>query len=217
AGGEVLELRTDAEHILLGGGGDDAIAGSGEDILYGGAGDDAITAGDAFTGAIYGGAGDDAITVGSGDAALYGGAGDDAITLGAGFTGTAYGGVGNDIFVLSSGADPALVDGGEGLDFLLGAQSLESAEDMLNSGTLTGMDVVVIGPSSGITTVENLADYGITVSDGNKVVLDESWTRAGDKIGTWEVQENYDAYTTTTESGDLTLLVAKTATETSTG
>jgi Ca2+-binding RTX toxin-like protein len=187
-----------SEHILLGGAGDDAIVGSGGETLYGGTGDDTIT-------------------VGSGDAALYGGAGNDTIAMGDAFTGTAYGGEGNDIFVLNGGADPALVNGGSGVDFLLGMQNLESVENMLDNGKLTDMDVVLVGPSSGITPdMDSLADYGITVNGDNKVVLDdEAWKLDNTKIGSMNVLENYDAYTN--ENGDLTLLVAKAAAETGSG
>ncbi|MDR3362702.1 MAG: VCBS domain-containing protein [Desulfovibrio sp.] len=177
---DVLELQTDAEHILLGGGGDDTIAGGGDTILYGGAGDDTFN-------------------------------------IGGGYNGAAYGGAGNDIFVISGapGAD-ARVDGGEGVDFLLGMEDMSSVEAMLESGKLHDVDVVVIGQTSAGTDTESLADYGITLNGNNKVVLDgERWTQDNSLIENASVLENYNAYTTTGEEGDsLTLLVAKVQTET---
>jgi VCBS repeat-containing protein len=200
---DVLELKTDAEHILLGGGGDDAIAGGGDTILYGGMGDDTLNMGDGYTGS------------------AYGGTGNDTFNMGDGYAGTAHGGAGNDIFVISGAPGAgAKVDGGEGVDFLLGMEDMSPVAAMLESGRLQDVDVVVIGQASAIggTDMESLTSYGITPGGDNKVVLDERWTQDNTLIENTSVLEVYNAYTATTEAGDsLTLLVAKTQTETTTG
>jgi Ca2+-binding RTX toxin-like protein len=80
---------TDADEILIGGGGDDILrAGAGNDVLIGGAGNDQLYGGSGAD-RLEGGIGNDILDGGSGNDILIGGAGNDTLT----------GGLGADVFM----------------------------------------------------------------------------------------------------------------------
>lgn len=121
---------TNEDDVIRGGAGNDTIQGNnGSDEIYGEDGDDILRADDlAFltefvSNYLDGGEGNDSLSGADGDDVLIGGAGDDGLSGGEGVD-TMLGGDGNDSVrsywpsYYGGGDDDALLDGGDGIDFL---------------------------------------------------------------------------------------------------
>ena len=129
---------------------------------------------------LFGGTGDDVLIGMGGDDYLHGGHGEDAI----------FGGTGDDIVVY----DPKdfLVDGGQGIDFMVSDNENLSLQNILdnkntNEGPLVNnIDVLITGKDAlSLTSIEQLAaDYGIklgTDDQGQETLsLDDRWQQDGD-------------------------------------
>jgi len=134
---------------------------------------------------------------------LFGGVGVDFIDGGDGAD-TLNGGSGSDIFVYDP--DDVLVQGGDGLDFLLGNDATPDLGDLLQNGSVSQVEILVRGleagdltnakittPGLGLTAMEEMADkLGITVNT-DSVIL-EGWKLSGSKT----VGEGSEAVTVTT-------------------
>lgn len=151
-------------------------ARDGDDYLFGGTGDDLL----------FGMGGDDHLYGGSGNDMLFGGSGNDYLNGGAGAD-HLYGGSGNDILAYS--ADNAVMDGGEGTDFLVGLGSLDdllaahkgntvfgSLDELLGgTGHVDNVEVLVFGDAgTGLTSMQDMADKGITVDNATNMVSFDS-------------------------------------------
>ena len=122
---------------------DDITAGGGDNVVDGGAGDDTIVGGDDDDD-LTGGSGDDNLTGGKGDDTIAGGKGDDTIIAGRGDDDVS-GGEGDDTIFAGSGSDT--VDAGAGED-VISIEDVDS-EDVVDGGT--GVDLMV-GEAAGIST-----------------------------------------------------------------
>ena len=181
--------------------------GAGDDILYGGAGDDKL----------YGGEGDDILYGGSGNDLLDGGAGNDYLDGGAG-SDTIYAGSGDDLIVY----DPSdyLIDGGEGIDFLLSAdKGGHTLADMLGNWEqhdkdmpmVNGVEVMLKGVDTSLQNMDALAkEYGFSMGKDENgrdiLILGDQWQKVGDSDnGTTTTYENGEGVTLeTTLSVDTT-------------
>ena len=192
AGADTLGDQTAAHsQVIFGEGGDDVIhGGAGNDWLFGGEGDDQI----------FGGMGDDI---------LYGGAGNDYLDGGAGHN-SLYGGAGNDILVYNQGM--AHASGGEGIDFLVGAE--KDTLDRLfanpdNNPIQSDIEVLITSKpdSLSLTNLDDLKSIGISI-EGDKLHLSGDW--APTAIGGEEhgiSLGNYAEFTHHSDHGDITILV----------
>ncbi|MBP3731148.1 MAG: hypothetical protein J6I40_06750 [Mailhella sp.] len=183
------------EDIIHGGKGTDVIfGGSGHDTLYGDDGNDLLFGGSGSD-KLYGGEGDDYLNGGEGDDYLNGGEGRDILV----------GGSGNDILVYD--ANDYVLEGGDGIDFLLSNDGKVSLEDLLNNDTETGPkvnDVEVLLKGEGIDSLSSLADLakeGITLEDG-KVEL-EGWKQNADNPNVFTHGDLTLETTLTVESVDM--------------
>ena len=182
AAGNVNDTLTGTDHndILYGGGGDDKLyGGDGGDILYGGTGHNEL----------HGGDGDDTLHAGNdgdhlyGDAGndhLYGGAGSDFLDGGLGHN-ELHGGAGNDLLVFHPGD---VIDGGEGLDFLLTSNPNDDLQSIL--GQTSNVEVAIKGGTGNadaplsLTSLTELLKQGITVTDNSDgsttMTLNKDWS-----------------------------------------
>ena len=192
AGADTLGDQTAAHsQVIFGEGGDD--------VIHGGAGNDWL----------FGGEGDDQIFGGTGDDILYGGAGNDYLDGGAGHN-SLYGGAGNDILVYNQGM--AHASGGEGIDFLVGAEkdtldSLFANPD--NNPIQSDIEVLITSKpdSLSLTNLDDLKSIGISI-EGDKLHLSGDW--APTAIGGEEhgiSLGNYAEFTHHSDHGDITILV----------
>ncbi|MEO0717263.1 MAG: PA14 domain-containing protein, partial [Pseudomonadota bacterium] len=111
--GEDTLAGGDGDDRLNGGAGEDDLSGGeGADRLAGGNGDDSLSGGDGAD-RLNGGNGDDSLSGGDGDDTLIGGRGNDEIDLGAGDD-RAFGGSGDDTFFSGDGGNE--IRGGSGTD-----------------------------------------------------------------------------------------------------
>ncbi len=144
AGNDVVQVVGPADVVLpdvtvLGGPGNDQIAGgSGDDLLYGGPGSNVIG----------GGAGDDTILGSPGSDEIHGDEGEDLLAGGPGWD-RLVGGPDGDLVVGGPGQD--VLEGHEGSDQMIGGPSSDtlrggSGDDRLNGGT--GMDRMYGGPNN---------------------------------------------------------------------
>ena len=155
-----LENSSDGDDWLFG--------GEGNDVLFGLGGNDHL----------YGGSGDDILFGGSGDDYLDGGAGHDRL----------FGGSGNDIIKYDS--TDFLVDGGDGIDFLITDNKNLSLDELLrntdpNNGPIVqNVEVLISGDHAlSLTDTAGLKQYGIELGlDGDKetLTLTDAWTQQGD-------------------------------------
>jgi VCBS repeat-containing protein len=197
--------------VLEGGSGNDELhGGTGADILYG---DESLAPGDA-EGTLPGG--DDLLYGGEGDDLLFGGAGNDYLDGGAGAD-KLYGGAGNDIIAFDG--DDAVINGGSGVDFLVGEGSVEALLQGHDGMDITDVEVA-IDTTMSLTSMDDIAEkLGIIVENGRvSVDNDAGWTQGPDQQAA-----NGDEFVTFThtdvETGteDATLTVAKAVLETSNG
>ena len=155
-----LENSSDGDDWLFG--------GEGNDVLFGLGGNDHL----------YGGSGDDVLFGGSGDDYLDGGEGRDIL----------FGGSGNDIIKYDS--TDFLVDGGDGIDFLITDNKALPLDDLLrntdpNNGPIVqNVEVLISGDHAlSLTDTAGLKQYGIELGlDGDKetLTLSDAWTQQGD-------------------------------------
>ena len=161
----------------------------GNDTLEGGNGDDTL----------FGLGGDDMLFGGEGDDTLFGGSGNDFLDGGNGAD-TIYGGSGNDIIVYD--ANDVLVDGGEGIDFMVSTEAGLSLSDLLGEGgKVRNVEALITGSDAlSLTSVEKLAeDYGITIAstdEGDTLTLD---------MNKWTQTDEEGVYAFNDENVDLTL------------
>ena len=192
AGADTLGDQTAAHsQVIFGEGGDD--------VIHGGAGNDWL----------FGGEGDDQIFGGTGDDILYGGAGNDYLDGGAGHN-SLYGGAGNDILIYNQGM--AHASGGEGIDFLVGADrdtldSLFANQD--NNPIQSDIEVLITSKpdSLSLTNLDDLKSIGISI-EGDKLHLSGDWTptaTGGEEHGI--SLGNYAEFTHHSDHGDITILV----------
>ena len=192
AGADTLGDQTAAHsQVIFGEGGDD--------VIHGGAGNDWL----------FGGEGDDQIFGGTGDDILYGGAGNDYLDGGAGHN-SLYGGAGNDILVYNQGM--AHASGGEGIDFLVGAEkdtldSLFANPD--NNPIQSDIEKLITSKpdSLSLTNLDDLKSIGISI-EGDKLHLSGDWTPTaigGEEHGI--SLGNYAEFTHHSDHGDITILV----------
>ncbi len=149
-----LSQGTDASDFVLG--------TEGDDVLEGYIGDDWLFGHDGDD-KLYGGLGHDTLDGGLGEDSIYGGDGDDLVKL--------------DITDL-------LVDGGDGLDVLLGGiADKDEAMDRVAGNHIHGVEVMVFGNVEGNTTADVLAELDVTTSgegEETKVSVNESvWSAKG--------------------------------------
>ncbi len=177
--------------------GDTIHGGDGNDIIFGQGGNDKL----------YGDAGDDVLFGGTGNDYLDGGTGHNEL----------YGGEGHDILVFS--ADNTVMDGGAGIDFLVGAPSSTTTLDaLLDAGKISNVEVIVTqaSPALGLTSLSDFAALGLNIENG-KVALDSTW---GTHTGTQSLDgQEYWQYShgsaTSTTDDDVTILVQKSMLENS--
>jgi hypothetical protein len=163
---------------LLGGVGNDTLAGAGRyDRLFGGDGDDSLVGGDGDQ-LLFGGAGNDTLFGSGGRDALWGEAGNDVLggSLGAdlldGGEGddTLDGETGSDTLVAGDGAD--LLDGGEDATDLLWLRSTSSGGFVVD---LSGGTASAGGPASTLAGLEHVlgsdGDDEIRGDDGRNLLL----------------------------------------------
>ncbi|MBE6441186.1 MAG: calcium-binding protein, partial [Desulfovibrio desulfuricans] len=215
--------------VLGGGKGNDLLfGGSGEDTLTGGDGNDVLTGGDGND-ILYGdealapdnaegntAGGDDLLFGGAGDDLLFGGAGSDYLDGGAGAD-KLYGGAGNDVIAFDG--DDAVINGGSGVDFLVGEGSVEALLQGHDGMDITDVEVA-IDTAMSLTSMDDIAEkLGVTVENGKvSVGSDAGWTQ-----GSKQQAANGDEFVTFThtdaETGaeDATLTVAKAVLENSNG
>jgi Ca2+-binding RTX toxin-like protein/subtilisin-like proprotein convertase family protein len=117
-GGAFILLNTAFVTASLAGtsGGNDTISGTaGADVGIGDAGNDSISG---LTGddALDGGVGDDTLVSGAGKDTVFGGAGNDFLNITSTGRGIVDGQGGNDYVAISSGANPLVLEGGDGTD-----------------------------------------------------------------------------------------------------
>lgn len=180
----------DGLDILVGGDGDDSLdGGAGDDVIIGdGQGDLQSVIEDAVNAETFRdflilkspeelesymskfetqNDGNDQLFGGSGNDVIFGMGGDDYIVGGAG-NDTIYGGAGNDIIVYD--ANDVLVNGGEGIDFMVSTDSDLTLDALLAGGegkpNVDGIEVLIKGSDAlSLTSVEQLAaDYGISIN-----------------------------------------------------
>jgi len=122
----------------------------------------------------FGGKGNDTLKGGLGNDILHGGSGDDYLDGGAGAD-RLYGGAGSDILRYSD-TDDILIDGGDGIDFLVGPGSGQLLSQ--HDAKLANVEFALEGDgTASLTSMSDLAAKGITV-EGDTVTLDpeEGWT-----------------------------------------
>lgn len=175
-----LEINLNGLHTAMGGENADTLGDpdaahsqvlfglGGDDVLHGGSGDDFL----------FGGDGDDQLFGGDGDDYLYGGAGDDYLDGGSGQN-HLYGGEGNDILVYSP--DNIVMDGGAGIDFLVGADrgTLDTLFSNPDANPIQNVDVFVTRHNGSLTSMSDFEALGITISADGKLVLSDDWQQTG--------------------------------------
>ncbi|MDR2820643.1 MAG: VCBS domain-containing protein [Desulfovibrio sp.] len=133
----------------------------------------------------------DRITVSGSDNVIYSGEGDDIISD-FGSDNQILAGGGNDLIIFNAGSEGGTIDGGSGVDFLVGMTDIE---DLAALGDIKDVEVLVVGKaSSDISGMSNLQSWGITVDDG-KVELDDRWAPSQEALP--DNMANYTAYTYT--------------------
>jgi hypothetical protein len=97
--------------------------------------------------------------------------------------------------------------GGEGVDFLVGLDSMDVVGDLFAENKLESIDVLLVG-NSGVTSLNNLASLGLSVDDG-LLNMSDRWTEAPD-LKPEHAPDGYTAFTTTytTATGDSETLIA---------
>ena len=117
------------------------------------------------------------------------------------------GGTGNDIIVYD--ASDLLVNGGDGIDFLISCDEIPGFETLKGSGSghpqVSNVEVAIYGEDAlDLTSIAKLAEKGITIrSDGNSLTLDG--TRWGlQEDGSYKYTGDAD---TATEAPDFDLTV----------
>lgn len=132
------------------------------DTLYGGMGHDII----------FGLAGNDYLSGGSGNDFLVGGSGNDYLAGGEGAD-ELYADTGND--VLSFDVNDLMVDGGDGLDILLGNMTLDSLKDF--DGEISNSEIIVLNSDSSNESVDGIMkELGIE-SDDSQIKVDSNYTK----------------------------------------
>ena len=178
--GDVI-FGLDGDDVIFGGSGDDIIfGGDGNDELHGEAGNDVLY-GEAGNDALYGGPGDDILFGGEGDDLLDGGDGNDYLDGGEGRD-TVLGGAGNDLIVYDS--NDYLINGGAGIDFLLGNAG-DNLDAILDGGKVQQVEALLkpmddAQKSMDITSMADLAEVGIQVSDDGSSMILTGWNRLDD-------------------------------------
>lgn len=119
---------------------------------------------------------------------LFGGEGDDVI-FGLGGDDRLYGGSGNDIIKYDD--NDFLVDGGDGIDFLITENEVDLDELLTNTDPNKGpivknVEVLISGEGAlSLTDTDMLKQYGIELGlDGNKetLTLSDAWEQDGDRF-----------------------------------
>lgn len=153
---------------------------------------------------VLGSTGDDLIYGSGENDVLFGGAGNDYLHGGAG-NNQLYGGEGNDILMFS--ASNTVMNGGAGIDFLVGVTDMGSIDTMLAAGTVSNIDVIVTGANSvNLTSLTSLAALGLTVSgDANTPHLTIDANTWKEDTTAEHVPDGYTAYT----HDEMTIFVAK--------
>jgi Ca2+-binding RTX toxin-like protein len=206
SGGQIVDLTTETYTYgnvkIIGGSGDDLLAGNaGNDVIKGGLGTDGIWGGSGND-TLSGGAGNDIVMGADGNDKVDGGAGDDMV---GGFSGNdtvaggagadqVYGGDGDDVLTgaagkdtifgeagadrLNGGLDDDLLEGGEGNDRLTGGDGSDSldggaGDDSLNGGV--GDDDLLGGAGNDTLFGGDGAD-SIDGGDGNDAIYDAAGT-----------------------------------------
>jgi VCBS repeat-containing protein len=149
----------------------------------------------------------DRIILTGADNVIYSGGGDDVINV-EGKDNQVFGGDGNDLVIFNSADGTGSVDGGEGIDFLVGLSAdMSTVDTMLGNGQLNGVEVMMIGDGlSNINDLTNLGNVGLTM-DGNKLVMDERWQQDDTQTAGTENTDGYTAYTWANENESMTILV----------
>jgi Ca2+-binding RTX toxin-like protein len=177
--------------VLYGRTGHDTLIGKdGDDVLFGGAGNDKL-----YGDNNPGGSNTEGGTENPGEDLLFGGAGNDYLDGGAGKD-KLYGGADNDLIAYDS--DDLIVDGGTGIDFLIGTD----IDTALASGKVSGIEFAIDGSSVGdLHSMSDLESMGITVDDNGTVTLDKDkgW-KESDDVFVWE---NEDFHLTLTANNEL--------------
>jgi Ca2+-binding RTX toxin-like protein len=142
----------------------DSAVEQGNNVLLGMGGDDTL----------HGGAGQDYLFGGSGNDYLSGGTGKDVL----------MGGIGNDILVYDG--NDYLVDGGDGIDFIISGDSGLTMDKLLEgdghtSGPIVhNIEVLITGKDAlCLTSMKQLIEKGITIindSDKEELFLSDDWT-----------------------------------------
>ena len=186
AGNDTLHGGT-GNDILSGGTSDDILyGGAGDDILYGGAGHNQLYGGDGND-TLYAGNDGDHLYGGDGNDHLYGGTGSDFLDGGANTFASDHGGnhlnggAGNDLLVFHPGD---VIDGGEGLDFLLTSNPNDNLQSIL--GQTSNVEVAIKGGTGNadaplsLTSLTELLKQGITVTDNSDgsttMTLNKDWS-----------------------------------------
>ncbi|MEZ0306602.1 MAG: hypothetical protein ACAH21_01675 [Ramlibacter sp.] len=153
------------------GGNDHIVASYYTGLIDGGAGNDSLEGNGGYGFPVYGGPGDDTIN-GSGN--LHGGDGNDRIQGSSGSTGRLFGDAGDDTLLGSPYAYGASIEGGDGNDSIVGAQSSESLYGGQGNDTITaGSGNDTLDGGAGVDTgiwSGNFADYAITYDSDARLV-----------------------------------------------
>jgi large repetitive protein len=180
--GQSTMMGSDAlDDMLMGGVGQNTIAGAGgndtltgnvsDDRLTGGVGNDRLT-GDAGNDTLDGGSGTDSLTSGAGNDTLDGGSGTDAMT----------GGSGDDFYVVDDSSDLAIEDVDAGIDTVQSSASFVLGENLesltLTTGAIAGtgnaLNNTITGNDLDNTLVGNLGNDILVGSSGNDLITGDA-------------------------------------------
>ena len=104
-------------------------------------------------------------------------------------------------------ASNTVMNGGAGIDFLVGVTDMGSMDTLLADGSVSNIDVIVTGANSvNLTSLSSLAALGLTVSgDASAPHLTIDTTTWTENQTAEHVPDGYTAYT----HDEMTIFVAK--------
>ncbi len=170
AGNDTVVGNEVGNHIVLGGGYDLVMGGSGNDTLLGGSGNDTL-AGEGDADRLYGGDGFDRLFGGSGNDTLVGAAGNDTLAgdgdddrlFGGDGLDRLFGGSGND--TMAGDGDADVLNGQDGNDRLFGGSGFDQLEGQDGADILTGGTEADVFVFTDGTWADRVTDFNTVEAD----------------------------------------------------